>query len=36
MHAQIKTFNLKLLQNFKNQYDGKKNIIGSGKVHFAF
>lgn len=36
MHAEIKTFNLKLLQIFQNAYDGKMDVLGSGKVHIKF
>ena len=36
LHAEIKTFSLKLLQNFKNQYDGQEKVLGCEKLHVKF
>ena len=36
MNAQITAFNLKLLQNFKNKYDKKSGVLGTGKLHVKF
>ena len=36
MHAQITAFNLKLLQNFKNLFDKKERVLGTGKLHVKF
>lgn len=36
MHAQITAFNLKLLQNFKIQFDKKEGVLGTGKLHVKF
>ena len=36
LHAEVKGYNLKNLQEFKLRYDGKKKILGTEKVHVTF
>ena len=36
MHAEIRSYDLRKLNEFKNRYDGKVGVIGTEKIHANF